>query len=477
MPECSIFPVILSGGIGARLWPLSRTKYPKQFLDLISSSSLFSETIKRIKGKQFFDPVIVCNEEHRFLVAENLRMNAIDAGSIILEPCSRNTAPAIGAAAEFIISKDENAIMLVMPSDHIIKNQQAFLSAVENAREVAEAGYIVAFALNADRPEIGYGYIKKGRAVSLSKSIFEVEKFVEKPNKLQAEKFVKSGQYAWNSGIYLFRADALLRELSHFHPDISNSVKLSVRDGENDLCFFRLDEKLFQTSPSISIDYAIIEKTKNIAVIEVEMGWDDMGSWQAVRKLVASDPYGNVNLGDGVLLDCKNVYARSEGPLISALGVDDLNIIATDDSVLVIPNDRSNEVRAIVKMLQEKKRIEYEEHSKVFRPWGSYRNLRRGEGYLVKEILVNPGAKLSLQYHKHRAEHWVVVEGEATVINLDKEFTLSVNQSIYIPLGAKHRLVNTGKTELRLIEVQSGDYIGEDDIIRLEDDFGREKDQ
>ena len=470
----SIVPVILSGGSGTRLWPLSRRHIPKQFLRLFSERTLFSETLDRVRGGVFSDPIIVCNEEHRFLVAESLRESDIQSRSILLEPIAKNTAPAIGAAVNLIAKDNPEALVLVLPSDHKIEDSDTFSHALEDAVNVANSGYLSAFGVPPDQPNTGYGYLKLGGAIDGTKNGFILEQFVEKPSYSLAEEYFRSGSMLWNSGIYVFQAKTFLSELKKYEPKIFNATIDAVQEGVSDSSFYWLDKKAFESSPSLSIDYAIMEQTALSAVVKVDMGWSDVGSWSAFRGLKKSNQDGNVTEGDVILLDCHETYSRSEGPLIVGLGLSNLVIIATDDSILVIPENRADEVRDVVKNLKQHGRTEHEKSQIVFRPWGSYKNLQRGSNFLVKEVLVSPGAKLSLQYHKFRAEHWVVVEGKAKVNNGEEEFILLENGSTYIPIKAIHRLENVGDSVLRLIEVQSGTYIGEDDIVRLEDDFGRD---
>ena len=470
----SIVPVILSGGSGTRLWPLSRRHVPKQFLRLFSERTLFSETLDRVRGDLFSDPIVVCNEEHRFLVAESLRESDINYRSILLEPVAKNTAPAIGAAINLIALDNPEALVLVLPSDHRIIDLDSFFQSIEDAAKLATSGYLSAFGVTPDQPNTGYGYLRLGTIIDGTENGFKVKEFVEKPSFSLAKEYLQSGSMLWNSGIYLFQANIFLSELKQFHPNIFKATIEAVKEGVSDTSFYWLGKKAFESSPSLSVDYAIMEQTTLSAVVKVDMGWSDVGSWSAFRGLKNSNQDGNVTEGDVILLDCQNTYSRSEGPLIVGLGISNLVIIATDDSILVIPEDRADEVRDVVKSLKLQGRLEHENSPITFRPWGSYKNLQRGSNFLVKEVVVNPGAKLSLQYHQFRAEHWVVVEGKAKVNNGKEEFILLENESTYIPIKTVHRLENMGESMLRLIEVQSGTYIGEDDIVRLEDDFGRD---
>lgn len=468
-----ITPVILSGGEGARLWPLSRQLRPKQFLPLSSDRSLFADTLGRIKRRAFAEPVVVCNENHRFIVAEELRVDGMSCRSIISEPVARNTAAAIAAAAVLLSKPKPHELMLVLPADHIIDDLAVFHSAVEKAAEAARKGFLVTFGVKPTHPETGYGYIDVGEEIDGVEECNVVRKFTEKPNLELATEYLKSECHVWNSGIFLFSPEVYLEELARFQPEIAFASKAAVNAAQSDSMFLRLEEREFSRSPALSIDLAVMEKTDRAAVVRVDMGWSDVGAWPTLSKLGDEDEDGNVIDGDVLIYDAKNSYIRSEHHLVTAIGVDDLVIVATDDAVLVSPKNRAQDVRHIVAQLDLAGRHEHISHTQVYRPWGHYRNLQDGPGFLVREITVKPWAKLSLQYHHHRAEHWVVVEGQAIVTNGDEVLTLNPNQSTFIPLGAQHRLENPGEIPLRMIEVQSGSYIGEDDIVRMEDDFGR----
>lgn len=475
MTSLKIIPVVLSGGAGTRLWPLSRRLRPKQFLELTSSQSLFADTLERVQGDQFTDPVIICNEDHRFLVAEEFRQLGMAYRSIMLEPAARNTAPAIAAVATMIASENPDALMLVLPSDHVIGDVSAFHEAIDTAARVAANNSLVTFGIDPTGPETGYGYIQTDTALADLPNCSMISRFVEKPDVDTAADYLASGDYVWNSGMFLFSAGTYLAELERFFPEMVSTCKIAVATGNTDLTFFRLGAEAFAQCQAVSIDYAVMEKTDRAVVVRTEMGWSDVGAWSALGDLGSADETGNVRIGDVILHDAKNSYVRSERPLVAAIGVENLIIVATDDAVLVAPKDKAQDVRHIVDKLKADERYEHESHTRVYRPWGHYQNLEQGRGFLVKQIVVKPGAKLSLQYHHHRAEHWVVVEGEARVTNGDDVLTLTANQSTFIPVGARHRLENPSDTPLRLIEVQSGDYIGEDDIVRLEDDFERLK--
>ncbi len=473
MTSPSITPVILSGGDGARLWPLSRQMRPKQFLAITSGRSLFADTVDRIGGQPFVEPVVVCNEDQRFLVAEEFRASGLTCQTIITEPVARDTAPAIAAVAVMLADMRPQNLMLVLPSDHTIKDVDAFREAIGKAADAAQAGFMVTFGIEPTRPETGYGYIKVGDRVENMTSCYHVRQFSEKPDPETAAAYQSSGNHVWNSGIFLFSPETYLQELRRLEPAMASAVEEAVKTAIPDSIFTRLDEKAFARSPANSIDVAVMEKTDRAAVIRVDMGWSDVGSWPALSDLGEVKDDGNVIVGDVLTHGAKNSYIRSDHPLVAAVGVEDMVIVAMDDAVLVSHKAQAQDVRHIVAELERSGRREHISHTTVYRPWGSYRNLQEGPGFLVKEILVKPGAKLSLQYHHHRAEHWVVVEGQAVVTNGDDVLVLTPGQSTHIPLGVSHRLENPGDIALRLIEVQSGDYIGEDDITRVEDDFGR----
>ena len=473
MTSSSIIPVVLSGGAGSRLWPLSRQTRPKQFLEITSDRSLFADTLSRIRGDLFDDPIVICHEDQRFLVAEEFRACDMACKSIITEPVSRNTAPAIAAVAMVLAKDYPHSLMLVMPSDHVIGDISAFNEAVIRAAESGQAGMLVTFGIEPNRPETGYGYIDVGDELEAIKGCCHVRQFSEKPDLETATAYQRSGHHVWNSGMFLFSPETYLAELGRLEPGMSAAVDASVEAARRDSIFLHLDKQEFTRAPAVSIDVAVMEKTDCAAVVRVDMGWSDVGAWPAFSELENADRDGNVLAGDVLTHDVKNSYIRSDHPLVAAIGVENLVIVATDDAVLVTPKDRAQDVRHIVAQLENAGRAEHISHTTVYRPWGNYRDLEEGSGFLVKEIVVKPGAKLSLQYHNHRAEHWVVVEGEASVTNGDNVLALIPGQSTYIPLGTTHRLENSGDTPLRVIEVQYGDYIGEDDIIRMEDDFGR----
>lgn len=467
-----IVPVVLSGGSGTRLWPLSLPARPKQFLSLSGAGSLFQETVQRVHGAGFGPPLVIGNQEHRFLIAEQLRELGIASRAVVLEPEGRNTAPAVAVAALMLSGGDSDALMLVLPSDHVIRKAGKFLAAVRTARAAAAQGAFVTFGVAPDRPHIGYGYIKKGKPVGRVKGCARVARFVEKPDLKTARAYLKDGGYFWNAGIFLLSARAYLAELEKFAPKVLKACRAAVAKGTKDLDFFRLDPKSFAASPAGSIDVTVMERTGCAAVVPVNMGWTDAGSWSALWESGAKDRRGNVRVGPVVTHDVAGSYLRSEGLTLGVVGLGDVVVVVTEDAVLVAPKDRAEDVRALAASPGGKAAADGA-HVTVHRPWGSFKTLRAGERYQVKQITVKPGAALSLQYHRRRAEHWVVVAGRAKVWRGDEVFFLNANESTYIPVGTKHRLQNVGDGLLHIIEVQSGDYLGEDDIVRLEDLYGR----
>ena len=471
MPD--VHPVILSGGAGSRLWPLSRSLFPKQLLALAGERSLIQDTALRVQGKEFLPPLIICNVEHRFLIAEQMRESGIKPQAIVLEPAGRNTAPAAAIAALMVAETDPDDVMLLMPADHIVRNGNAFLQALNRAVLAAQRDHLVTFSITPDSPETGYGYIRSGAALSGLPDCFSVARFVEKPDAATAAGYLASGDYGWNSGMFVFKANLFLSELERLEPELLAHCRAALKNGKQDLDFFRLEEASFAKSKSISIDYAVMERTDKVAVVPVEMGWSDIGSWASLWSASARDPSGNAVKGDVLQHSTRNSYLRSEGPLVATVGLEDMVVVATTDAVLVSHKSASQDVKRIVEQLERQGRELHTTHRKVFRPWGSYEGIDNGEGFQVKHIIVNPGAKLSLQMHYKRAEHWIVVSGLAQVTCDDKVFPLKQNKSTYIPLGSRHRLENIGDEPLHLIEVQSGSYLGEDDIVRFDDTYGR----
>jgi mannose-1-phosphate guanylyltransferase/mannose-6-phosphate isomerase len=474
MAQTAIQPVILSGGSGTRLWPLSRELYPKQLLSLATELSLLQDTARRVTGASYAAPMIVCNEEHRFIIAEQLRALGAKPGAIVLEPAARNTAPAVAAAAALAVRDNPDALLLVLPSDHAIKDEAAFAKAVVAAAEAAKAGYLVTFGIAPTGPETGYGYIRQGAKFTGLPGAFAIERFVEKPDLATAKSYLVEGDWSWNSGMFLFPAKLFLDELAQFEPAIAKAATESVSRAKSDLDFLRLDAEAFKASPSKSIDYAVMEKTKRAAVVPASLGWSDIGAWSALWEIGAQDKDGNVTIGDVVAHDTKNTYLRtSDGVLLATLGLEDAIVVVTRDVVLAAAKDRAQDVKKIVEDLKKRGRSEVSSHAVVHRPWGTYQTVDSGGRFQVKRITVKPGAKLSLQKHAKRAEHWVVVSGTARVTRGEDTLILRENMSTYIPVGTVHRLENTGTDPLHLIEVQSGSYLGEDDIVRLEDTYGR----
>jgi len=469
-----IVPVVLSGGAGTRLWPLSREAYPKQFIPLLEEKSLFQATVCRLEGlTDCTAPLFVCNDQHRFLVAEQLRQLAVTPAAIVLEPVGRNTAPAVACAA--LQAGGSDALLLVLPADHVIVDTAAFQAAVMAAKLHAMAGHLVTFGIVPDQPETGYGYIRKGGSIPASdgSSCFQVAEFVEKPDAETAQGYLASGEYYWNSGMFMFRADAYLRELERHAPAMLASCKQACTAATADLDFLRLDHDAFSSCPADSIDYAVMEKTDRAVVVPLDVGWSDLGSWSALYAAGQPDAAGNVIRGDVLTHDVRNSYLHSEDRLLAAVGVSDHVVVETADAVLVAHKSRVQDVRRIVEQLKTNERSEHVFHNRVYRPWGAYQDVDVSDRFRVKRITVNPGASLSLQLHHHRAEHWVVVRGTARITRDGEVMTLKEDESTYIPIGMKHRLENPGMTPLEIIEVQTGDYLGEDDIVRFDDVYGR----
>lgn len=465
-----LVPLIVCGGAGTRLWPASRKAAPKQFINLMGSQSSFQETVLRVTDPELFAaPVIITNEEYRHVAADQLDALGVKA-AILLEPMRRDSGPAIAAGASFIAARDPEAIVLVLAADHVVQDVAAFRAAVRQAAEAADGGSIVTFGINPDQPATGYGYIRRGADTAFA-GVSKVEAFVEKPDEETARRYIADG-YLWNSGNFMFRADVLLSEYSRFDSATIDAVQAAVSKGKQDLGWTILDPEAFGTAAAVSIDFAVMEKTDKVAVIPVSMGWSDVGSWHAVWELTEKDENGNAAIGDAVFLDASNNFVSSKN-LVCIAGVDNLAVIATGDATLVFDRNNMDAMRPLVKKLEAEGRKQVDEHLEVFRPWGSYQSLDIGSRFQVKRIVVKPGGRLSLQKHFHRAEHWVVVRGTARVTIGETEKILRENESTYIPLGEVHRLENPGKIPLELIEVQSGSYLGEDDIVRLDDVYNR----
>ena len=467
----TITPVLLCGGVGSRLWPVSRQGRPKQYLNLIGESSMLQQTLTRIESLTQTAPIIVCNEEHRFLVAEQVRQLGFTSPTIILEPEGKNTAPAIALAALAIAAAEPEAQLLVLPADHYVGKPEALIDAIEKATSASSQGKLVTFGLVPSRPETGYGYIKRGEALAPDVSV--LEQFVEKPDQPTAEGYIASGDYVWNSGMFMFTATRFLESLAQFQPEMARVCGRAMEQAEHDMDFVRPNAEVFATCPSDSIDYAVTEHTPEGAVVSLDCDWSDIGAWSALWEVGDQDAAGNVTQGDVVLNKTQNSYVRSQSRLVTATGVSDLVVVETADAVMVADRHSVQDVKEIVTVLKASSRSEADVHQRVFRPWGSYESLTSGNGFQVKRLIVNPGQQLSLQLHHHRAEHWVVVRGTAKVVNGDSELILSADQSTYIPLGVKHRLSNPSSEVLELIEVQSGSYLGEDDILRFDDVYGR----
>jgi len=469
-----LVPVILSGGAGTRLWPLSRELYPKQLLRLVAERTMLQETVARTEGLPgLARPIVVCNENHRFMVAEQLRELGTAPQAIVLEPQGRNTAPAAAIAALLVSGgADADPVLLVLPADHVITDVPAFQAAVAVGRVAAESGSLVTFGVVPDRAETGYGYIRRDAGPGPA---FSVAKFVEKPDSATARGYVESGEYYWNSGMFMFRASAYLAELGRYTPAMLAACRAALAAAGRDLDFLRLPAQEFASCPSDSIDYAVMEKTDRAVVVPLAAGWSDVGSWAALADALPRDAEGNVTAGDVLTEDSSGCYLHSTSRLVAAVGLRDHVVVETKDAVLVAPRDRVQDVKELVAELKARGRYETSLHREVYRPWGSYDSIDSGDRFQVKRLIVNPGATLSLQLHHHRAEHWVVVTGTAKVTRGDEVFTLSENESTYIPIGARHRIENPGKIPLHIIEVQSGTYLGEDDIVRFEDRYGRDK--
>lgn len=471
-PAQALVPVILSGGAGTRLWPLSRELYPKQLLRLVGEHTMLQDTVLRLEGLAVAAPIVVCNEAHRFLVAEQLRLIERPAQAIILEPAGRNTAPAIALAAQVARQRaGEGALLLVLPADHVIRDGAAFRAAVQVAARAAAGGSLATFGVVPTAPETGYGYIRRGAAAGAA---YRIAQFVEKPDAPRAAQFLAGGDYYWNSGMFLFSAARYLAELARLAPDIAAACEQAMAGATHDLDFTRVDAQAFAACRSESIDYAVMEKTSDAVVVPLAAGWSDVGSWSSLQAACQPDAAGNVLKGDVIAEDTTGCYIDAGSRLVATVGLRDHVVVETKDAVLVAPRDKAQDVKSLVNRLKEQGRGEHLLHREVYRPWGSYDSLDSGERFQVKRITVRPGAVLSLQLHHHRAEHWVVVSGTARVTRGEEVFQLEANQSTYIPVGVRHRVENPGKIPLHIIEVQSGGYLGEDDIVRFEDQYGRQ---
>lgn len=470
MPK--FIPVILSGGSGSRLWPLSRQFNPKQFIPLTDNNlSMLQVTIQRLRGLDFEPPIVICNEQHRFLASEQLRQLDMDQARILLEPIGRNTAPAIALAALQAITETSDPILVVLAADHLIQDVERFHASINSSLTLAKSGKLITFGIIPTRPETGYGYIERGEAVE--SNAFIVNRFVEKPDLTTAQGYLSSGAYFWNSGMFMFRASRYLQELDHFRPDILAACRKALAGGSQDMHFIRVDQAEFAACPEDSIDYAVMEKTADAVMVPLDAGWSDIGSWSALSDVSAKDEQGNVFKGDVLDQQSRNTYVHADSRLVATIGVEDLVIVETKDAVLVSHKDYVQDVKKIVEQLKSDSRNEHINHREVYRPWGVYDSIDNGHRYQVKRITVKPGAKLSVQMHHHRAEHWIVVSGTAKVTNGEKTYLVTENQSTYIPIGQVHALENPGVIPLELIEVQSGSYLGEDDIVRFEDKYGR----
>ena len=471
MSNIAVLPVIMAGGSGTRLWPLSRESYPKQFLTLQGSLTMLQTTIERLNGLSTAAPLVICNENHRFLVAEQLRQCNALAGNILLEPFGRNTAPAIALAALRAVADGDDPLLLVLAADHVIQDCVAFQAAIRQAIPFADSGSLVAFGIVARSPETGYGYIRRGDTIG--DGGFRIAAFVEKPSLEVAKEFVSSGAYDWNSGLFLFKASRYLEELQKFRPDMLEACRLAMTDASRDMDFIRVNAEAFAKCPDDSIDYAVMEKTDSAVVVPMDVGWSDVGSFASLWEVLPKDQDGNVHNGDVLSHQCHNTLVFAENAVVATVGVDDLVVVQTKDAVLVARRDHAQDVKKVVARLKSAGRSEHQTHREVYRPWGKYDSIDHAHRYQVKRITVKPGAKLSVQMHHHRAEHWIVVSGTANVTIDGVTRLICENQSVYIPLGAVHALENPGKIPLELIEVQVGPYLGEDDIVRFEDRYGR----
>jgi mannose-1-phosphate guanylyltransferase/mannose-6-phosphate isomerase len=469
----NVFPVILAGGTGSRLWPLSRESLPKQLLNLVGDRTLLQDTVLRATKASGNAPILICSEQHRFLIAEQLRQIGADGCRIALEPVGRNTAPAAAVAAYMVQDLDPEGVVLLLPSDHFIGNDHAFTGAVASAARAAAKGYIATFGIEPSGPETGYGYIRTGSRLPEAPDCSAVDKFVEKPDRELAQQMLAQGGHLWNGGMFAYRPDVFLAELGRLEPKIRDSVAAALKNAAKDLEFLRLEKAAYESAPSKSVDYAVMEHTPKAAVCRFDATWGDLGSWSSIWEVSKSDSKGNVSQGDVMLEDVSGSFVRSDERLTAVVGLDEVIVVSTPDAVLVTSKERAQDVRAIVDRLKAQQRPEYRDNRITHRPWGSFESIGRGERYQVKQIVLKPGASISLQMHHHRAEHWIVVRGTARVTRGEETFLLQENESTFIPLGVQHRLENPGLIPLLIIEVQSGTYLGEDDIVRFEDRYGR----
>lgn len=466
----TVQPVVLAGGAGTRLWPLSREHHPKQFLALTGVQSMMQQALGRLAGLPCVAPYVICNEQHRFLAAEQLRQAGVAGASLLLEPVARNTAPAITLAALRATEQGNDPILLVLAADHVIADTAAFHCAVNQATDLAAQGKLVTFGIVPSRPETGYGYIERGKPIGEG---WQVKRFVEKPDATRAAQYLASGQHYWNSGMFVFKASRYLQELGAYRPDMLTACRKALEGATADMDFVRVQPEAFAQCPADSVDYAVMEHTADAAMVALDAGWNDVGAWAALADVLECDAQGNCLQGDVLVDDTHGSLIRAESRLVATVGIDDMVVIETKDAVLVAPKAKVQNVKRIVQQLKAAARTEHLQHREVYRPWGAYDSIGNGPRYQVKKITVKPGGKLSLQMHHHRAEHWVVVSGTAKVTNGDKTYTVTENQSTYIPIGQVHSLENPGVIPLELIEVQSGAYLGEDDIVRLQDRYGR----
>ncbi len=472
MSESIIHPVILCGGSGTRLWPLSRATYPKQFLRLYGNHTMVQETVRRFVKKEFYEPLLICNESHRFILAEQLRQIGLESNRLILEPVGRNTAPAAAIAALMLTQVEDDPLMLLTPADHVIVDNDRFLKAILSGAPLARRGFSMTFGVVPDAPKTGYGYIKQGTSIDDGYA-YEVSEFVEKPDKHLAQSYVDKGNYFWNSGIFLFSCKTYISELERLRPDILDACKSSLEAAKEENDFLRLPVQTFSEIKGSSIDYAVMEQCEKAAVIPIDVGWSDIGSWDALWEISNKDHDGNTTEGNVVQKGSINSYIRSDGPLVVAQNLQEMSVIASKDAIFISPRAKSEKFSELIDVLSKQKYLELTQHTRTLRPWGSFEELKLGENFKVKLLEIKPGASISLQFHRHRSEHWVVVGGRARITRDTEIIDLDPNESTYVAEGVRHRLENPGTKILHVVEVQSGTYLGEDDIVRLEDRYGR----